>query len=97
MHDIPSKIKYAMLDIMDIINSEYWEHDVYGNKEPQGRWTHFGLLHCCDLHPTELMCAQVKHRVGMNNSGFKIYEMERLTRKGSTNVTMFNLNSLCNI
>jgi hypothetical protein len=51
--------------------------------------------HCCDLHLAELMLAQVKHHVGMNNSGFKIYEMERLIKKGFASVTMDILNSLC--
>lgn len=47
----------------------------------------FLLLHHCELNPTELMPAQIKHHIEGKNTVFSTEDMEQLIQEGFDNET----------
>jgi transposase len=78
---------------MDIVDNERSEYDGYKTDDTAKAMGHSVLRlppYHCELNPTELVWAQIKHNVSLNNTQFKTNLMEKLIHEGFDRVTVEN-------
>jgi hypothetical protein len=76
--------------LMETVNRVRLKYDKYKVDEISQEVVHTVLRlppYHCELNPIELVWAQIKHHIKMNNTSFKIKGMEQLIQQGFDNVT----------
>jgi hypothetical protein len=78
---------------MDIADSERSKYDGY-KIDYMAKTMGHSVLHLppylCELNPIELLWAQIKHNVSVNNTQFKTNLMDKLIHEGFDRVTVEN-------
>jgi transposase len=85
-------------DLMDIVDSERSKYDGYKIEDMAKAMGHSVLRlppYHCELNPIELVWAQIKHNVSVNNTQFKTNLMDKLIQERFDRVTVEKLEKLC--
>jgi hypothetical protein len=91
VHNIPFGEDLLKKDLMDIVDSERSKYDGYKTDDMDNAMGHSVLRlppYHCELNPVELVWAQIKHTVSVNNTQFKTNLMDKLTHEGFDRVTI---------
>jgi transposase len=93
MHNIPFGEDLLKKDLKDIVDSEISKYDGYKIDDMAKAMGHSVLRlppYHCELNPVELIWAQIKHNVSVNNTQFKTNLMDKLIHEGFGRVTVEN-------
>jgi transposase len=80
-------------DLKDIVDSERFKYDGYKIDDMAKTMGHSVLRlppYHCELNPIELVWAQIKHNVNVNNTQFQTNLMDKLIHEGFGRVTVEN-------
>lgn len=90
---IPADNEMLKMDLLTCVSEIKWQYDVNKIDELASASGHVVLRlppYHCELNPIEMVWAQVKHYVKMNNTTFKVRDMEELITQGYSNITLDN-------